>query len=147
MIAIGGWSSYKTYTYRGQKSSSVNYNKFIADQVCGNDLLPYMSRTGLLWIDLSNTSSFSVSNPTSIKGNTTTGVTHFRDGSALYGLDSRIYTVAAGGTSGTAHGSTNSLYGGVPRWDGENTRASSVRICLFSQSASPSSLVWSFTTL
>ena len=120
MIAIGGWSSFKTYTYRGQKSSSVNYNKFIADQVCGNDLLPYMSRTGLLWIDLSNTSSFSVSSPTSIKGGTSTGVTHFRDGSALYGLDSRIYTVAAGGTSGTAHGSTNSLYSGVPRWDGEN---------------------------
>lgn len=122
-LAVGGTDNAPTFTYRGEKSKNVNYNKYISDGVCANDRLPYATRDGLFWIDLSSTSSASVSEIiTGIKSSIPCGVTEFTGGSALITDGSgNLYRVESGATTVTQTATVSSNYTGIPRWDGNNT--------------------------
>lgn len=122
-LAVGGTDSAPTFTSRGEKSKNVNYNKYISDGVCADDRLPYATRDGLIWIDLSSTSSAPVSDLISgIKSSIPCGVTEFTGGSALVtDSNGHLFKVESGATtvSQTATVSTDAV--GIPRWDGNNT--------------------------
>lgn len=121
-IAIGGTEENPNYTYLGSKSQNLNYARYISEEVCSNDRLPYATRDGLFWIDLSSTSSVSVSSMISdIKSSITCGVTNFRNGDALITRDGKIFIVGSGATSVTSEIASNDGFKGIPRWDGNNT--------------------------
>ena len=120
-LAVGGTETNPSFTNRGTKSQNVNYNKFISEQVCAGDLLPYATRDGLFWIDLSSSSSVTVSSMIEgILSTTSGGVTHFQNGSALISGGKSFYLVESGGETKTALGN-NSDFSGTPRWDGDHT--------------------------
>ncbi|MBO4475919.1 MAG: hypothetical protein J5737_04275 [Bacteroidales bacterium] len=120
-ISVGGTDSEPVFTYRGSKSQNLNYNKFISEEVCDGDRLPYATRDGLIWIDLSSTESISTSAlQTNIKSTVSSGVTNFKDGKALVSLSNKFCLVDSGAGSGTEIGN-NSAFTGIPRWDGNNT--------------------------
>lgn len=121
-IAVGGTDTNPTFTYKGSKSQNLNYARYISEEVCSNDRLPYATRDGLFWIDLSSTSSISVSSMISdIKSSITCGVTNFKNGDALITRDGYFYIVGSGAASVTSSSAYNDSYKGIPRWDGNNT--------------------------
>ena len=122
-LAVGGTDNAPTFTSRGEKSKNVNYNKYISDGVCAGDRLPYATRDGLFWIDLSSTSSAPVSNIISdIKSSIPCGVTEFTGGSALITNGSgNLFRVESGATAVAQTATVSSNYTGIPRWDGNNT--------------------------
>lgn len=120
-IAVGGTEKNPTFTYRGSKSQNLNYAKYISEEVCAGNLLPYATRDGLFWIDLSSTSSAPVSEMISdIKSEIVGGVTHFKDGTALITRDKNLLIVKSGSSTISSKIGTNDAYSGIPRWDGGN---------------------------
>ena len=119
-LALGGTDENPTFTYRGNKSRNVNYNKYISEQVCGQDRLPYATRDGLYWIDLSSPDQAPVSSLiTDIKSSIPCGVTQYKNGDALITASGEIYRVQSGAS---VKAQTASLsVSGIPRWDGNNT--------------------------
>ena len=122
-LSIGGTETSPTFTYRAKTSLNVNYNKFVPEQVCGNDKFPYATRSGLIWIDLSSTSTATVApTVTDIKNGLTDGVTHFKDGNALITASGYFYLVEPGASViKAASSSKNSNFDGIPRWDGDDS--------------------------
>ena len=123
-ISITGSPAAPVYTYRGTKSSNVNYNKYVSENVCttsdGKEYLPYATRNGLIWIYLSNTESANIGTTIDTEKNSLTeGVTEFKDGKALLTQGSYFKIIDAGGTTSTKCG-TNTIKSGIPRWDGGN---------------------------
>lgn len=122
-LAVGGTDNAPTFTYRGEKSKNVNYNKYISEGVCADDRLPYATRDGLFWIDLSSKSSAPVSDIISgIKSSIPCGVTEFSGGSALI-TDNKghLFRVESGATSVAQTATVSTDIVGIPRWDGNNT--------------------------
>lgn len=121
-IAVGGTDTNPTFTYKGSKSQNLNYARYISEDVCSNDRLPYATRDGLFWIDLSSTSSVSISSMVSdIKSSITCGVTDFKNGDALITRDGYFYILGSGATAVSSTSAYNDAYKGIPRWDGNNT--------------------------
>lgn len=119
-VATGGSPESPTYTYRGSRSQNLNYIKYISDQVCDGDRLPYATRDGLIWIDLSSTDEAPVSDLiTDIKSDITNGVTNFTGGDALITRGTYFHRVESGSTSIAQ--SVNVGVNGLPRWDGSGT--------------------------
>ena len=121
-IAITGSSAAPTYTYRNTISSNVNYNKYVSENVCtdsnGNEYLPYATRNGLYWINLSSTDAAVLGTCIDTEKNALTeGVTEFKDGKALLTQSSRFKIIDANGTASTQCGSST-IKSGIPRWDG-----------------------------
>ena len=119
-IAIGGTEDAPTYTFRGTKSWNVNYNKYISDYVCANDKLPYATRSGLMWIDLSSSSSVSFTQFSDLTNDIPDGVTNFKDGTALATANKRFKVIASGTNTVSQASSVNDTYTGIPRWDGND---------------------------
>ena len=118
-IAVGGTEQKPTFTYRGTKSQNLNYTRYISEEVCAGDMLPYATRDGLFWIDLSSKDSAPVSDMISgIKSEIIGGVTHFKNGDALVTRGGTMMIVNSGATTVTKEIGTNNGYKGVPRWDG-----------------------------
>ena len=121
-IAVGGTEQNPTFTYRGSKSQNLNYARYISEEVCGSDRLPYATRDGLFWIDLSSKDSAPVSDMISdIKSEIVGGVTNFKDGSALITRGGKFYIVESGATSVKTETASNDKFKGIPRWDGSNS--------------------------
>ena len=119
-IAVGGTDQNPTFTFRGSKTRNVNYNKYISEEVCGGNRLPYATRDGLFWIDLSSTESAPVSSMiTEIKSSIPCGVTNFKNGDALITADGNLYRVESGASVKAQTASVG--VSGLPRWDGNNT--------------------------
>lgn len=121
-IAITGTTATPIYTYRGTKSSNVNYNKYVSENVCkdanGVDYLPYATRNGLIWISLNSTSSAGIGSTIETEKNSLTeGVTEFKDGKALLTQGSYFRIIDANGKASTKCG-TSTIKSGIPRWDG-----------------------------
>ena len=120
-IAVGGTEQKPTFTYRNSKSQNLNYAKYISEEVCKGNLLPYATRDGLFWIDLSSKNSAPVSDMISgIKSEIVGGVTNFKNGSALITRDKNLLIVESGATTISSTVGTNDNYKGIPRWDGGN---------------------------
>ena len=117
-IAIGGTSSKPTYTYRNTTSWNVNYNKYISEKVCADDKLPYATRSGLRWADLSSTSNVSFTEFASQTNSLSEGVTEFKDGTALLTTSKKFKTVTSGTATILQSSAANDNYSGIPRWDG-----------------------------
>lgn len=122
-LAVGGTGDNPTFTYRGEKSKNVNYNKYISEEVCANDRLPYATRDGLFWADLSSTSAAPVSNIiSSIKSSIPCGVTNFKGGSALItDKNGNLFWVESGANSVSQTATTSADVVGIPRWDGNDS--------------------------
>jgi hypothetical protein len=118
-LSIGGTEDAPIFTYRAKSSLNVNYNKFIPEQVCGGDYLPYATRSGLIWINLSSTTSATVSSAVEdIKNGLSDGVTNFKDGNALITANGGFYLVEPGASTILTTSGANGGFGGTPRWDG-----------------------------
>ncbi|MBO4426869.1 MAG: hypothetical protein J5771_00090 [Bacteroidales bacterium] len=135
-LAIGGTPEKPTFTYRRQYSLNLNYNRYIAEQVCPGDLLGYSTRSGLVWIDLSNPNK--VDKPKvygSVKNGLTEGCTLYKDGKLLlarhdgFGQDRDQFfaIVNPGEEEFLDMSNSNRAFDGIPRWDGENT----IAVCNF----------------
>ena len=121
-LSKGHTGNTPTYTYKGSVTKDLNYMRYISNEVCADNRLPYATRSGMFWVDLSSPASISGNTDgdmiTDIKGSITGGVTHFRNGSALIMNDKNAYLVGSGATSITQTiwlGET-----GLPRWDGSD---------------------------
>ena len=120
-IAVSGSQASPEYTFRQQNSLNVNYNKYIADEVCGSNLLPYATRSGFVWINLSSGSGVTVSDAnTSLSNSMWDGVTNFKDGTALFSRNSAFHVMTAGASSPGISSGSNPAFTGIPRWDGGN---------------------------
>jgi len=120
-LAIGGTEDIPTYTNKLQNSVNVNYNKYIAEKVCNSNLLPYATRTGFVWINLSSTAKATAGTTnTDITVSMQDGVTNFKDGTALFTKDKALRIIEAGATTIKSSSSTNDSFIGIPRWDGGN---------------------------
>lgn len=121
-LSVGGTETAPTFTYRGSVTKDLNYMRYIPEQVCAGNRLPYVTRQGMFWIDLSSTDAISGNASgdinANIKGNITNGVTQFRDGKALITNGDNAYLVESGsfGILQTVLLGQN----GLPRWDGNN---------------------------
>ena len=118
-IAVGGTETAPTFSYRNSVTKNLNYMRYIPEQVCGSNRLPYATRDGLIWMDLSSPDAAEKGSLISgIKCSITNGVTNFRDGNALITNGNNAYVVESGASSISQ---TVSLgQNGLPRWDGNN---------------------------
>ena len=117
-IAIGGTEDAPTYTFRGSKSTNVNYAKYIAENVCAGDKLAYATRSSLTWIDLSSTAGVSYTSFSNLQNGIPDGVTEFKNGTALLTQSKSFKTVASGAGEILASSGTLDCNLGIPRWDG-----------------------------
>lgn len=126
-LAVGGTEEEPTFTFQRQYSLNLNYNRYISEKVCDGDLLPYATRSGLVWIDLSSPEK--VDNPVvhkNIKNGLTEGCTHFKDGNVLLTRHERegkkhyffFATVKPGDSEIAERSNDNRAFEGIPRWDG-----------------------------
>ncbi len=121
-LAVGGTQENPAFTFRREKSKNINYNKYISEEVCGSDLLPYATRDGLFWMNLSSSSSVpDASIISGIKSSIPCGVTHFSGGSALI-TDNKghLFQVESGASTVYQTATVSTDIVGIPRWDGEN---------------------------
>ena len=137
-LALGGTSRRPTLAFRGQFSLNLNYNRYISERACPDGKLPYATRSGLVWIDLSDGTQ--VDAPVvfdGLKNSLTEGCTLFKDGNVLlarHTMDKTPYehflaTVRPGEGEFVQCSNTGSAFNGIPRWEsGDN-----VLICNFVQ--------------
>lgn len=119
-FAIGGTDGEPTYTYKGYKSITVNYNRTIPDNVCAGDLLPAFTRAGSYWTDLSSKEEVTHT-PTSkeLVTNWMCGVTNYKNGDVLYNNKGIIYVASPGSfTPKEVSRFDYTNFTGEPRWDG-----------------------------
>lgn len=129
-LAVGGTPEEPSFTFRRQYSLNLNYNRYIAEKVCPGDKLAYSTRSGLVWIDLSNPNA--VEKPEvfkELKNSLTEGCTLFKDGKLLLARhegggqdrDQFFAIVNPGEAEIIDISNSNRAFEGIPRWDGENT--------------------------
>ena len=131
-LSIGGTNDAPTFSFKRQYSLNLNYNRYISEKTCPNGLLPYATRSGLVWINLGNAAS--VPTPvvySDIKNSLTEGCTLYKDGKVLLtkhnGNSYYLATIEPGGSAVTAESNANAAFEGIPRWEsGDN-----VLICKF----------------
>lgn len=116
----GGTDYNPSYSNKLQKSVNVNYNKYIAELCCAGDMLPYATRSGFVWIDLSGNKASASDTNTSIAVSASDGVTEFRDGAALYCQNGAFHIIEPGALAPKASSASNNKFKGIPRWDGGN---------------------------
>ena len=121
-FGVGGTETDPTYTYRTRKNWYVAYNKFISDEVCAGDQLPFITKQGLVWIDLGNAAAApSVAGPyDNMVTSLSEGICNFKDGGALYVHNRTLNYVSSKGTEvGKSSASSSNIFG-IPRWDGDD---------------------------
>ncbi|MBO4595073.1 MAG: hypothetical protein J5632_00470 [Bacteroidales bacterium] len=129
-LALNDTGEKPKLTYRRQYSLNLNYNRYIAESVAPGDLLAYSTRSGLVWIDLSNPAA--VDKPKvygELKNSLTEGCTLYKDGKVLlsrhegFGQDSdRFFALVNPGEAEIIDiSNSNRAFEGIPRWDGDNT--------------------------
>lgn len=127
-LAIGGTDDSPTYTFRRQYGLNLNYNRYISEKSSSEGLLPYATRSGLVWINLSSTSS--VPQPVvyeDLKNALTEGATLYKDNKILLTRDHTLRTIAPGGSDILQTSEWGEFFSGIPRWEsGDN-----VLVCNF----------------
>ncbi len=127
-LAIGGTDDSPTYTFKRQYGLNLNYNRYISEKASTEGLLPYATRSGLVWINLSSTSS--VPQPVvyeDIKNALTQGATLYKNNTFLLTRDNNLCTIAPGGSDILETSAYGENFSGIPRWEsGDN-----VLVCNF----------------
>ncbi|MBO4340377.1 MAG: hypothetical protein J5835_02970 [Bacteroidales bacterium] len=127
-IAVEGTDAAPKYTFKRQYSLNVNYNRYIAEKTSTEDLLPYATRSGLVWINLSSTAS--VPSPVvvdSLKNALTEGATLYKNNQILLTRSHTLCTIDPGGSVITKTSEYGESFSGIPRWEsGDN-----VMVCNF----------------
>jgi hypothetical protein len=137
-LSIGGTAANPTFTFRHQYGLNLNYNRYISEKAAPNGLLPYATRSGLVWINLGVADN--VPAPTvneNIKNALTEGCTLYKDGKILlaqhvsgsYPTQAYFGIIEPGGSSVIQTGSKNSSFEGIPRWESGDD----VLVCNFVQ--------------
>lgn len=127
-LAVGGSDDSPSYTFRRQYSLNVNYNRYIAEKTSTEGLLPYATRSGLVWISLNNTAS--VSAPVvyeDLKNSLTEGATLYKNNQFLLTRSHTFCTIAPGGSTLLETSEANDAFSGIPRWESGNN----VLVCNF----------------
>lgn len=117
-LAVGGSSSNPTYTNKLQYSLNLNYNRYISEKASDENMLAYATRSGLVWINLKNTSS--VPTPTvydDLKNSLTEGATLYKNNQFLLTRDGTLCTIAPGTSNILQTSSVNDAFIGIPRWE------------------------------
>ena len=117
-IATTGTSEKPTYTFQRQYSLNLNYNRYISDKASTEGKLVYATRSGLVWVDLSSTSS--VPSPVvneDLKNNLTEGATLYRNNQFLLTRSQTLCTIAPGGSEILQTSEANNAFTGIPRWE------------------------------
>ena len=126
-LAIGGTPEAPTFTLRRQYSLNLNYNRYISEKATPEGLLPYATRSGLVWIDLG--SSEKIDKPVvfdGLKNGLTEGCTVYKDGKVLltrHDKEGRHYQfyfalVNPGEADIIERSNVDKAFDGIPRWEG-----------------------------
>lgn len=127
-LAVEGSSASPAYTFRRQYGLNLNYNRYISEQCSSEGLLPYATRSGLVWINLSSTASVPV--PVvydQLKNSLTQGATLYKNNQILLTRGNSLCTIAPGGSEILATSEGKDGFSGIPRWESGNT----VLVCNF----------------
>ena len=123
-LAVEGTPEAPVFTFRRQYSLNLNYNRYIAEKACPNGLFAYATRSGMVWIDLSDGAG--VPEPVvckNLKNSLTEGVTIFKDGKILLtrneGHHKRyLCTMEPGASALSEKSGYDKAFNGIPRWEG-----------------------------
>lgn len=127
-LAVEGSSVTPTFTFRRQYGLNLNYNRYISEQCSTEGLLPYATRSGLAWINLSSTTAVPV--PVvydQLKNSLVQGATLYKNNQILLTRENNLCTIAPGGSQILATSEGNDAFSGIPRWESGNT----VLVCNF----------------
>ena len=126
-LAVGGTPKKPAFTFRRQYGLNLNYNRYISEKVCTGDLLPYATRSGLVWIDLGNPDKVAATRVyDNLKNSLTEGCTFFKDGNVLltrhnpgaWPFEYFLATVKPGGSEFLQRSNIDKAFEGIPRWEG-----------------------------
>lgn len=127
-LSVGGTSDNPTYTFQRQYGLNVTYNRYISEKTSSNGYLAYATRSGLAWIDLSN--SATVPAPEvydNLKNSLAEGATLYKNNQFLLTREHKLCTVAPGGNQILQSSEWNEWFSGIPRWESGNN----VLLCNF----------------
>lgn len=127
-LAVGGTDASPTYTFRRQYGLNLNYNRYISENTSSEGLMAYATRSGLVWIDLSNVNS--VPSPVvydHLSNTLAEGATLYKNNQFLLTRDFTLRTIASGGSEHLRISNWNDVFEGIPRWESGND----VLICHF----------------
>ena len=117
-LAVGGTSTNPTYTFKYQYALNVTYNRYISEKTSTEGWMAYATRSGLAWINLSNTSA--VPQPDvveSLTNSLTEGATLYINNQFLLTRSHTLCTIKPDGSEILKTSQWNDRFSGIPRWE------------------------------
>lgn len=120
-MGAAGTPDNPNFTRRLQKNWYNAYNKFIPDEVCVGDQLPFITKYGVAWIDLGDPTGVPAVLGPYVSSVTTLseGISNYKDGRAIYPHKGQLRILESKGQADAeVSASLSSYVFGIPRWDG-----------------------------